>query len=143
MSLYYRVIYFTIRINCSELSRFVLQYLQKFTIDTCLVRMPIQRPQYWWRLLQTFELNSFNIHIANTIGWNSHVYILGFPMLYSLRRWKKGMTFRQHFAQILLAGMVTCIFSGFPSCIHRRLFVTLWSLKLSLFVCHTMTAALI
>ena len=57
----------------------VLQYLRKFTIDTCLKRMPIQRAQYRRRLLHTFELISFNLHIANMIGWNGHVYILGFP----------------------------------------------------------------
>ena len=64
----------TIPGNCSELSRFtcasilsVLQYLLKLTIDTCLVRMPIQRPQYWWRLLHTFGLISFNLHIISQI----------------------------------------------------------------------------
>ena len=36
---------------------YTLQYYRKFRIETCLVRMPNQRTQYWWRLPHTFRLS--------------------------------------------------------------------------------------
>ena len=57
--------FWTNRGDYTEFSRFtewlgelsVLQYEWKFRIETCLVRMRIQRTQYWWRLPHTFGLS--------------------------------------------------------------------------------------